>query len=49
MLGGACSSSRDGEREGDEYFNEFCEMPAGYDMWGEPGYGPEASGGGGYY
>ena len=41
--------SSDGEREGDEYFNEFCEMPADYDMWGEPGYGPEASGGGGYY
>ena len=41
--------ARDGEREGDEYFNEFCEMPADYDMWGEPGFDPGASGGGGYY
>ena len=41
--------SSDGEREGDEYFNEFCEMPADYDMWGEPGFDPGASGGGGYY
>ena len=30
-------------------FDEFCEMPADYDMWGEPGFDPEASGGGGYY
>ena len=41
--------SSDGERGGDEYANEFCEMPADFDEWGGPGYGPEASGGGGYY
>ena len=41
--------SSDGERGGDEYANEFCEMPADFDEWGGPGYGLEASGGGGYY
>ena len=40
--------SSDGERGGDEYANEFCEMPADYDMWGEPGFGPGPYGGGGY-
>ena len=42
--------SSDGERGGDEYeyHDEFCEMPAEYDMWGEPGFGPDAYGGGGY-
>ena len=40
--------SSDGERGGDEYLDEFCEMPADYDMWGEPGFGPDAYGGGGY-
>ena len=40
--------SSDGERGGDEYENEFCEMPADYEMWGEPGYGLDAYGGGGY-
>ena len=49
MSSGDEGMSSDGEREGDEYFNEFCEMPAGFDEWGGPGYGLEASGGGGYY
>ena len=40
--------SSDGERGGDEYANEFCEMPADFDEWGGPGYGLEAYGGGGY-
>ena len=40
--------SSDGERGGDEYANEFCEMPADFDEWGGPGYDLDASGGGGY-
>ena len=40
--------SSDGERGGDEYENEFCEMPAAYEMRGEPGYDLDAYGGGGY-
>ena len=40
--------SSDGERGGDEYCDESCEMPADYEMWGEPGYDLDAYGGGGY-
>ena len=40
--------SSDGERGGDEYANEFCEMPADFDEWGGQGYDLDASGGGGY-
>jgi len=49
MSSGDEGMSSDGERGGDEYLDEFCEMPADYDMWGEPGYDPDAYGGGGYY
>ena len=41
--------SSDGGRGGDEYANEFCEMPADFDEWGGPSYDLGASGGGGYY
>ena len=41
--------SSDGERGGDEYATEFCEMPADFDEWGGPSYDLGASGGGGYY
>ena len=32
--------SSDGERGGDEYANEFCEMPADFDEWGGSGLRP---------
>ena len=31
-----------------DHGDEICEMPADYDLWGEPGYDPDAYGGGGY-
>ena len=49
MSSGDEGMSSDGERGGDEYANEFCEMPADFDEWGGPSYDLGASGGGGYY